>query len=152
MRRPEEFARAFDGVRARSGRVALYLGTAQTVDAADLPHAKVGFVVSKKVGNSVVRHRIARQLRHILRPWIAAGTLEPGDMLVVRIHPGAAGTRSARFEADMAKALASCRRKAQARAGARPAASHTRKDEADATCRSPRVAPENSTHTQTERP
>ena len=111
MRRPDEFAKAFDGKRARAGRVAVYLGSADAPDAADLHEVKVGFVVSKKVGNSVVRHRISRQLRHILRPWINDGTLARGEYVVVRALPGSAGSSSADFAADMSAALKKIRRK-----------------------------------------
>lgn len=117
MRQPDEFADAFNGTRARAGRVAVYLGSADMRDAADLPDAKVGFVVSKKVGNSVVRHRIARQLRHIVRPWISSGKLAPGESLVVRALPGSAGSTSAQFAADMDTALSKIRRKAAAASG-----------------------------------
>lgn len=64
---------------------------------------RVGFVVSKAVGNSVVRHRVTRRLRHLLRDRI--GTL-PGDCsLVVRALPAAAGSSSAELAEDLDAAL-----------------------------------------------
>lgn len=65
--------------------------------------ARVGFVVSRAVGNSVVRHRVTRRLRHLLRERI--GTL-PGDCsLVVRALPAAAGSSSAELAEDLDAAL-----------------------------------------------
>lgn len=113
MRRPDEFADAFDGARARAGRIALRLGRADVSNSADLPAPKVGFVVSKKVGNSVQRHRITRQLRHILRPWLTSGRLSDGERLVVQALPGSAGSSFAQLEADIEAAYDKCRRKAE---------------------------------------
>ena len=47
---------------------------------------RVGFVVSKKVGNSVVRHRVKRRLREILRPRMSL--LPESATCVVRALPG----------------------------------------------------------------
>ena len=44
--------------------------------------SRVGFVVSGKVGNAVVRHRITRRLRVLIRPLLA--DLPPGTDVVVR--------------------------------------------------------------------
>ena len=35
-----------------------------------------GFVVSKKVGNAVIRHRLSRQLRHIVREFLSSHPTE----------------------------------------------------------------------------
>lgn len=50
--------------------------------------SRVGFVVSKKVGNAVVRNRVKRQLRHLSRPMVTE--LERPTMIVVRALPAAA--------------------------------------------------------------
>ena len=44
--------------------------------------AKLGLIVGKSVGNSVVRHRIARQIRHAVREELSK--LPDGALLVVR--------------------------------------------------------------------
>jgi len=44
--------------------------------------AKLGLIVGKSVGNSVVRHRIARQIRHAVRKKL--NQLPNGTLLVVR--------------------------------------------------------------------
>ncbi|GLZ37385.1 ribonuclease P protein component [Actinokineospora sp. NBRC 105648] len=64
---------------------------------------RVGFVVSKAVGNAVVRHRVARRLRHVARDRI--GTLLPGSTLVVRALPRAATATSAELDQDFEAAI-----------------------------------------------
>jgi ribonuclease P protein component len=65
--------------------------------------ARVGFVVSKAVGNSVVRHRVSRQLRHLVADRI--GTLPVGCALVIRALPASAGASSSELGADLDGAL-----------------------------------------------
>lgn len=65
--------------------------------------ARVGFVVSKAVGGSVVRHRVARRLRHVLRERL--DSLPAGTRLVVRALPRSATADSARLASDVDRAL-----------------------------------------------
>ncbi len=51
--------------------------------------ARAGLIISKSVGGSVVRHRVARQLRHKLKDLLAL--LPAGAHIVVRALPGSAG-------------------------------------------------------------
>jgi ribonuclease P protein component len=64
---------------------------------------RVGFVVSKAVGNSVVRHRVSRRLRHLVGDRL--GTLAPGSTLVVRALPAAATASSAELGSDLDAAV-----------------------------------------------
>lgn len=64
---------------------------------------RAGLVVSKAVGGSVVRHQVARRLRHLLRDRIDA--LPLGSLLVVRAAPAAAAASSAELGADLDAAL-----------------------------------------------
>jgi ribonuclease P protein component len=64
---------------------------------------RVGFVVSKAVGNSVVRHRVVRRLRHVVRDRL--GTVRPGCTLVVRALSPAASAASADLGSDIDAAL-----------------------------------------------
>lgn len=64
---------------------------------------RIGFVVSKAVGNSVQRHRVTRQLRHVAAAHVAQ--LEPGTGLVVRALPPAAGQSSTGLAEDFERAL-----------------------------------------------
>lgn len=64
---------------------------------------RAGLVVSKAVGGSVVRHRVARRLRHQLRPVLT--DLPEGARLVVRAAPRAAAADSVALAADLRAAV-----------------------------------------------
>ncbi|WP_082160055.1 ribonuclease P protein component [Actinobaculum suis] len=104
MRRSEDFAAAFSGVRGNSRRLQVAIGENHAADEITGPHpVRVGFAVSKKVGNSVVRHRLTRQLRHIVREKL--GELYDGECVVVRAFPAANGSTYAQLTADFDRAL-----------------------------------------------
>ena len=65
--------------------------------------SRAGFIVSKKVGNSVIRHRVTRRLREIARATLP--TLPPGTDLVVRALPQAADADSGALRAAMDGAI-----------------------------------------------
>lgn len=98
LRASREFSQVVRGGR-RAGRPLLTVH----LDDAGLG-TTAGLVVSKAVGGSVVRHRVARRLRHLLAdrlPQLPAGT-----RLVVRAAPAAATATSAALGADLDRALA----------------------------------------------
>jgi ribonuclease P protein component len=66
--------------------------------------ARAGFVVGRSVGNSVVRHRVIRRLRHLVRDRLAS--LPAGSRLVVRALPPAATADSAGLGSDLDAAFA----------------------------------------------
>lgn len=69
----------------RVGRPSLVLHARATPGRADV---RVGFVVSKAVGNAVTRNRVKRRLRHLARPQLSA--TPAGVDVVVRALPPAA--------------------------------------------------------------
>ena len=69
---------------------------------------RAGFVVSAKVGNAVVRHRVTRRLRPLVRQQLPA--LPAGTDLVVRALPAAAGASSADLARDVRHGLAAAAR------------------------------------------
>lgn len=99
MRAGTEFEAAVRrGRRAGSPRVVVHTSTSTVPDG-----PRVGFVVSKAVGGSVVRHRVARRLRETVRPHLGA---IPADRLVVlRAQPASATASYAELEADVARLL-----------------------------------------------
>jgi ribonuclease P protein component len=60
-------------------------------------------VVSKAVGNAVIRNRVQRRLRHLAREQLAA--LPGSGVLVVRALPPAASASSEELGADLARCL-----------------------------------------------
>ena len=98
------------GVRSARSHVVVHLSLlGQEGDA-----PRVGFVVSKKVGNAVVRNRVTRRLREIVRPRLAE--LPPGSAVVVRSLPGIDRVPFAQLEAEVASALGSAVTKLERRA------------------------------------
>jgi len=77
--------------------------------------------VSKAVGGSVVRHAVARRLRHLTAPRLSS--LPEGSSVVVRALPASAQASSAELAVDLDGALASALRKAERRSAAVPAGS-----------------------------
>ncbi|WP_425547778.1 ribonuclease P protein component [Actinocorallia longicatena] len=105
MRRRHEFTLAVRrGNRAgRPHLVAhLYLPSAdETAEPEGNP--LVGFIVSKAVGNAVVRNRVQRRLRHLLRDRVHR--LPAGSLLVVRANPKAATAPTEELVKDVDSAL-----------------------------------------------
>jgi len=64
---------------------------------------RVGFVVSRAVGNSVLRHRVQRQLRHLCRDRLDG--LPPGSELVVRALAAAARASYQELGSDLDRCL-----------------------------------------------
>ncbi|HHW82741.1 MAG TPA: ribonuclease P protein component [Actinomycetales bacterium] len=105
MRRSVDFTETVrGGVRGGGGTVVVHLNVGLTEG-----HPLVGFVVSKAVGNSPGRHRVQRQLRHLMRERV--NNVPAGARLVVRALPAAAGQPSEALGADLDSALAAALRK-----------------------------------------
>ncbi|MCM0675023.1 ribonuclease P protein component [Micromonospora phytophila] len=123
LRRSTDFAAAVrGGRRAGRGVVVVHLtlpvtpepGTAISPEparnvGAEQPSTptRAGFVVSKAVGNAVVRNRVRRRLRHLVRERLAE--LPAGSTLVVRALPAAADASYPRLGADLDAAIAAAR-------------------------------------------
>lgn len=98
LRRRAEFDEVVRTGR-RAGRPTLVVHLMH--DGSDRPRA--GFIVSKQVGTSVRRHRVTRQLRHLMADRLDA--LPSGTRVVVRARPESAGRTSRELGADLDRAL-----------------------------------------------
>lgn len=99
LRESRDFAAVVRGGRKTGTRsLVLYLRCGEPEG-----DARVGFIVSKAVGNSVVRHRVARRLRHVVRDRL--DLLPRGSMVAVRALPRAADATSAELARDVDRAL-----------------------------------------------
>ena len=75
-----DFARATkSGIRVTSQHFVGYLYISPVTNNAS---AKCGLIISKAVGGSVKRHRVARKVRHAVAPTISS--LPSGSLLVIR--------------------------------------------------------------------
>ncbi len=58
--------------------------------------AQIGLIITKSVGGSVERHRVARRLRHVARAVMSE--LNPTDRIVIRALPSSRDAASSRLE------------------------------------------------------
>ena len=63
----------------------------------------MGFVVSRKIGNAVVRNRVTRRLREIIRPQLAG--LPAHSAVVIRTLPGIDEQPFAQLAEDVTEGL-----------------------------------------------
>ena len=106
MRRPAEFTTALR-CGSRSSRRTLTGHLAVTGRPGE--PARVGFVVSRAVGNAVTRNKVRRRLRHIARGYLES--LPQGSLLVVRANPPAAAARQSDLAAEFDLVLGSLLRR-----------------------------------------
>ncbi|GAB3692587.1 ribonuclease P protein component [Corynebacterium nasicanis] len=100
---PSDFSRTIKrGRRAGTRTVVVHLHEPD----APIAHQggpRVGLIVSKAVGNAVIRHRTSRRLRHVCAALFDA--LPPTADLVIRALPGSGGASSRELDRDIRKAL-----------------------------------------------
>jgi ribonuclease P protein component len=86
------------GRRAGSDTLVLHLARPDEVGT-----PRIGFVVSRAVGNAVARNRVKRRLRELVR--VRRDSLPTGSMLVVRALPPSAGASYSELGSDLARCL-----------------------------------------------
>jgi ribonuclease P protein component len=102
LTRREDFSSVLRRGR-RAGRTLVVMHVLVPDAPASSSSPRVGLVVSKAVGGSVVRHRVSRRLRHVMRDRLAR--FPAGTQVVVRALPKAATAESAQLAADVDRAL-----------------------------------------------
>jgi ribonuclease P protein component len=108
MSNPEDFRRTTrSGVRVGRPTLVVHAGSAP-----EGTRVRIGFVVSKQVGNAVTRNRVKRRLRHLAAAQLA--DTPPGTDVVVRALP-----RSATTPAEVTSDFAAAWPRALAKAGRR---------------------------------
>ncbi|MGR4881653.1 ribonuclease P protein component [Streptomyces sp. LARHCF249] len=108
LRRREDFASAVRrGRRAGRPLLVVHLRTSGATDPHERgeidPSTRAGFVVSKAVGNAVIRNRVKRRLRHLVRERLPQ--LPAGSLVVVRALPGAGDAGPDELARDLDAAL-----------------------------------------------
>ncbi|MSX37742.1 MAG: ribonuclease P protein component [Actinobacteria bacterium] len=109
LRRSQDFTETVrSGIRAGRPLLVVHLLAGSDPDSTATPSRpgqdpRAGFVVSRAVGGSVVRHAVARRLRHLMRERL--GVLPQGCRVVVRALPGTAQAGSTALAADLDAAL-----------------------------------------------
>ncbi len=83
------------------------------------PAMRVGFTVTKKVGNAVVRNRMKRRLRALARELLPVGGIRGADHVLIGRDGGIERDHAA-LKAELGKALAKMTRGESAPARPRP--------------------------------
>jgi len=92
---PNDFARTTkSGIRLTSKSLVLYFYATNNEEP-----ARFGLIVGKSVGGSVVRHRVARRLRHSLREHMVA--FPSGSLVVVRALSNSANLLSTNLSEEL---------------------------------------------------
>jgi ribonuclease P protein component len=91
------------GRRSGSATIVVHLVVDDASSGPEQVPPRVGFVVSRAVGGSVIRHRVVRRLRHLCRDRLAI--LPPGSELVVRALGPAAHASYQELGADLDRCL-----------------------------------------------
>lgn len=101
MRRSSEFELTVKrGIRAVQPDLIVHVHRGGDRDA---PGPRVGLIVTKRVGSAVDRHRVARRLRHVVRPMIS--DMDPRDRVVIRALANSGRVSSPRFEQQLRAGL-----------------------------------------------
>ena len=90
-----------DGTPIGRGKL-LVVHLADVIDGAE-PGPRVGFIVSKAVGNAVIRNRVKRRLRHLVRERIDA--LPTSGLLVVRANPASSAASYRELAGELDRCL-----------------------------------------------
>ena len=95
LRRRADFLRCYRTGRRRTGSLSILYFAPNTEG-----RPRLGVTASRKVGNSVVRHRLKRRIRETYRRWQGRGDLPSLD-LVVHLKPEAAKAEPQIFVEDL---------------------------------------------------
>ncbi|MFM7028503.1 MAG: ribonuclease P protein component [Chakrabartia sp.] len=100
MTKRSEFLAANQGKRAASGGLVLLVRDRADAD----PQIRVGFTVTKKIGNAVVRNRMKRRFRELARNILPEAGITGADHVLIGRASGVEKPFAA-LEADLRRAL-----------------------------------------------
>jgi ribonuclease P protein component len=95
---------AFLRVAAKGRKAAVHGLVLQALEHSDDPTLRVGFTVTKKIGNAVIRNRTRRRLKEAARLLLRERNVQGYDLVLI----GREGTRSRPFDTlinDLSRAM-----------------------------------------------
>ena len=99
-----DFAKATkSGLRSTTNHLVGYLHLSNSTES-----ARCGLIINKSVGNSVVRHSVARKIRHIIAENLTS--LPSGSLLVIRALPT---SKNAELKTDLTELISKLVKKAE---------------------------------------
>jgi len=99
-----DFAKATkSGLRSTTNHLVGYLHLSNSSEA-----TRCGLIINKSVGNSVVRHSVARKIRHIIAENLTS--LPSGSLLVIRALPT---SKNAELKTDLTELISKLVKKAE---------------------------------------
>ena len=105
LRKRSEFLAANSGKRAASGGLVLLVRDRSDDD----PQMRIGFTVTKKIGNAVIRNRMKRRFRDLARRVLPEAGIAGADHVLIGRASGVEKPFDA-LEADLRRALKMVRR------------------------------------------
>ena len=103
LRRRADYLRCYRTGRRRHGSLAILYFLPNQLEA-----PRLGITASRKVGNSVVRHRLKRRIKEVYRRWQDRGLL-PGLDLVVHLKPEAGKSDFPALRSELLRLLSALR-------------------------------------------
>ncbi len=101
LRRRADYLRCYEqGQRRRGHLVTLFVVDREP----GATGPRLGITVTRKVGNSVVRHKIKRRVKEIYRRWSQRNQLPPSDILV-HLRPQAGQADFATLQREIVRLL-----------------------------------------------
>jgi ribonuclease P protein component len=116
LKRPDEFRQARRGAKAARQTVVVHVRRRfdNGLGATGTPgETRVGFVVSKAIGNAVMRNLVKRRMRAVVSELLHDGGFSDGLTVVVRALPAAATTDFDDLRRDIAGAMRTALRRAE---------------------------------------
>lgn len=105
LRRRTDYLRCYRTGRRRHGSLALVYFVPNP-----LGHPRIGITASRKVGNSVVRHRLKRRIKEVYRRWPGRAQLPALD-LVVHLKPEAGKSDFPTLREELLRIFSSLRKR-----------------------------------------
>jgi ribonuclease P protein component len=103
LRRRADYLRCYRTGRRRHGSLAILYFLPNQLEA-----PRLGITASRKVGNSVVRHRLKRRIKEVYRRWQDRGLLPALD-LVVHLKPEAGKSDFPALRSELLRLLSALR-------------------------------------------